>query len=484
MSAPRNVADLVRCAARRSPDKPALLSEAKQLSWRDLDQTVDRVAAGLLGRGLRAGDRVALVLGNSVEFVAAYFGVLRAGLVAVPVNPGYPAEEKRHQLEDSGAALAIGASAGAVASVEQVLGPPGEVEAGSGGEDLALLMYTSGTSGRPRGAMLSHRALLANLEQMSQVEPTVLGSEDVVLLALPLSHIYGLHGALGAVAFHGATGILLERFDPVETLAEIRKRRVTAVLGAPTMFLAWSALPDVDAAFAGVRVAVSGVAPLPEPVHRTLLAETGRHVFEGYGLTETASVVATTLVGRVAKPGSIGQPIPGVALRLVDEQGAEVEEGDPGQVLVRGANLFAGYWPDASGGPGADGWWATGDVAYADEDGDMFLVARVRELIVVSGFSVYPREVEDVLATHPDIAEVAVIGAPDPVTGEAVQALVQPRAGARLSAAEVISHAAHSLARFKCPVSVQFVDELPHSATGKVAKGRLREAAEGLGRPS
>jgi len=235
-------------------------------------------------------------------------------------------------------------------------------------------------------------------------------------------------------------------------------------------------LPGLGDALASLRLAVSGAAPLPPAVLSAILDSTGHHVYEGYGLTETAPVLTTTLCSEVAKPGSIGRPIPGVELRLLDG-GEEVDDDDPGEIVVRGANLFSGYWPDGVGGPDSNGWFATGDVAYADEDGDLFLVDRVRELILVSGFNVYPREVEDVLVAHPDIDEAAVIGVPHPYTGETVRALVVLRAGAQLSADDVIDWSARKLARFKCPTSVEFLDELPHSTTGKVAKGRLRDSA-------
>jgi long-chain acyl-CoA synthetase len=240
------------------------------------------------------------------------------------------------------------------------------------------------------------------------------------------------------------------------------------------MYLAWSRLPDVADGLSSVRVAVSGAAPLPGPVLLRLEELTGRRVFEGYGLTETAPALTSTLRSPVAKPSSIGRPLPGVELRLVDEGGRPVEEGDPGEIVVRGANLFTGYWPAGADGP-VDGWFATGDVGYLDSDGDLFLVDRRKELVLVSGFNVYPREVEDVLAAHPGVQEAAVLGVPDPSTGEAVRALVVLEPGAQASADDLVAHCARSLARFKCPTQVEFVAELPHSATGKVSKARLRE---------
>ncbi len=506
-----NLADLVREAARRSPDKPALLYRDTSMTWAELERHVAATAAGLTALGLAPGDRVALQLGNTPGFVVSYFGALRGGFVAVPVNTAYTPAELAHVLGDSGAAAAIGfrGAADALLAVREEVGtlqhvivsdaakaPKGTrsldsvVKAGGagvesserGGDDLAVLIYTSGTSGRPKGAMLSHAALLANLDQCASITPPVVQEDDVVLLVLPLFHIYGLNPGLGMVAKTGATGLLIERFDPVDTLAELGRHHVTNVVGAPPMYVAWSMLPDLSEAFASVRLLVSGAAPLPAAALTSILERTGQHVFEGYGLTETAPVLTTTLMSEVAKPASIGKPVPGVELKLVDEAGREVEEDDPGEIVVRGANVFAGYWPDGHGGPDAQGWFATGDVAYADADGDLFLVDRRKELVLVSGFNVYPREVEDVLLKHPDVREAAVIGIPHPYTGEAVKALVVVGEGAQLSADDVIAHCATTLARFKCPTSVEFVDELPHSATGKVSKGRLRESAGLLAR--
>ena len=499
----RNLADLVSAAAAERPDRVAFRHAGRSLTWAQVDAAVDCAADGLLALGLRAGDRVGLHLGNTLDFPVAYFGVLRAGLVAVPLNPGYTEAELRHALGDSGARALVtarstgptgvavlesldtlehlivtgtGATPSPVLSWDDVLaqGVAGTDRPRTGGEDLALVLYTSGTSGTPRGAMLPHRALLANLEQGARIEPPVVSGDDVVLLVLPLFHIYGLNAGLGAVAFHGATGLLVERFDPVDTLQVVQREQVTSVLGAPPMYVAWSMLPDVGDAFSGVRVALSGAAPLPGHVLHRLQDLTGQHVFEGYGLTETAPVLTSTLMSPVAKAASIGRPIPGVELRLVDERGRPVEEGDPGEIVVRGDNVFTGYWPDGADAP-VDGWFPTGDVAYLDAEGDLFLVDRRKELVLVSGFNVYPREVEDVLSRHPDVQEAAVLGVPHPYTGETVKALVVLEPGAHPSVDELVEHCTRSLARFKCPTTVEFVDELPHSATGKVSKARLRE---------
>ncbi len=515
------VADLVTRAAERAGDRPALLAGPASLTWAELDALVDRAASALRRLGLVAGDRIVLQLGNSVDFPALYFGALRAGLVAVPANTGYTGPELAHLLRDSGARALVTSSVHVIGEaaalrtgeVRHVLvaapsGPDGTLplpgllaEAADPAdrhvprspEDLAVLGYTSGTSGRPRGAMLTHRALLANLEQCAALWPPPLLPDDVVLLAVPLFHAYGLNPALGLLARAGATGVLVDHFDAAGTLALIARHGVTAVPAVPAMYVRWAAEPDLAEAFAGVRLATSGAAPLP-PATLLALGAAGVAVYEGYGLTEAAPVLTSTLVGGAPKAGSVGRAIPGVELRLWEATGAQAEPepepegeagpgevdlvgpgGGPGEIVVRGPNLFSGYWPDGADGPDAEGWWPTGDVAYADDDGDLHLVDRRTELILVSGFNVYPAEVEAVLAAHPGVAEAAVVGRPDPERGdETVLAYVVPAPGAAPTERELLDWAARSLARFKLPATVEFVPDLPHTATGKVIKSRLR----------
>jgi long-chain acyl-CoA synthetase len=502
-AAPHNLAELVRASAERGPDRLALVqgsgADRIELTWGDLDQQVDALAASLRSElQLRAGDRVALTLPNSPAFVVTYFAVLRAGLVAVPLNTGYTPSELARLLGDADVKVVFCEDAGvhvveeAVAETRRALVDPagreamiaggrsaGPVTATSGGEDLAVLLFTSGTSGRPKGAMLSHRALLGNIRQCLALDPTPMRADDVVLLVLPLFHIYGLNTGLGMVAATGARGVLVERFDLRATLDLVAAESVTNILGAPPMYVGWAALPDVDlgAALGGVRLLASGAAPLPVAVLKRLASETRVIVHEGYGLTETAPVVTSAMASARIKPGSVGRAIPGVEVRLVEAPGRPISaDEDTGEIEVRGDNLFSGYWPDGSGGPDRDGWWATGDIAYADDDGDLFLVDRRVEVVLVSGFNVYPREIENVIAELPAVAEVAVIGVPDIHTGEAVKAYVVARAGLVLRPDEVTEHCAARLARFKRPSVVTIVAQLPHSTTGKVAKGRLRAA--------
>ena len=446
-----NLSELVRLAAEASPDKAALVEGSSSLTWGELDGEVDRCAAGLRARDREVGARIGVLLPNSIAFAIAYFGILRTVFVVVPLNVGYTAPALAYQLENASVSLVVTDSehgsvvAEAASGIDLLVvdtedggwrqlldaGDGQRVEPTTGGEDLAALLYTSGTSGRPRGAMLTHRALPANLDQLSVIDPPVVASDDRVLLVLPLFHVYGLNAGLGMVARKGATGILAARFDPVETLALVRDQHVSGLVGAPPMFVAWSMLPDLGDSLSSVRLASSGAAPLPPAVLSAVLESSGHHIFEGYGLTETAPVLTTTLCSEVAKPGSVGRPVPGVELRVVSGDGDDdtvyddddEPEYDPGEIVVRGPNLFSGYWPDGAGGPDADGWFRTGDIGYLDADGDLFLVDRARDLVLVSGFNVYPREVEVALEGHPDVAEVAVIGVPHPYTGETVKAL-------------------------------------------------------------
>ncbi|TFV65406.1 UNVERIFIED_ORG: AMP-dependent synthetase [Bacillus sp. AZ43] len=494
-----SLAELVRAAARRRPEAPAVVAGDRRLTWAELDADVDRVAAGFAGRDLARGDRVAIQLPNGLDWLRAALGALRAGMVVVPVNTAYTDPELEYVLTDSGARLFItAADREELAGVPvcpgppEADGPPPEVVADPAAP--SFLAYTSGTTGRPRGAILTAGALRANQEQCLAMTPPPVREDDRVLLVLPLFHVYGLNAGFGLVAATGACAVLQETFDPRGSLALMAEEQVTAVPGAPPMFQAWLAAADAlgsDAelrrGFAAMRMASSGAAPLPEEVWTAMRERAAVTVWEGYGLTEASPVVASTLVTGRAKPNCIGAPLPGLELQLRDtattDHDRDTEEEDPdddslegpGEIWLRGPNLFAGYWPDGADGPDADGWLGTGDLAYRDAEGDLHLVDRRSDLILVSGFNVYPAEVERVLDTHPAVAESAVIGIPDPRTGAAVRAVVVVRPGERLTFEELRAHAAESLARYKVPTSVHFLASLPHSLTGKVSRARLRE---------
>ena len=489
------MSSLVRQAAERSPEAPAVVDGDQRVTWAELDRLVDRAAAGYAGRGLARGDRVAVQLPNGLPWLRAVLGALRAGLVVVPVNTAFTDPELEYVLTDSGAALLVaGAQRAPVAGVPVCDGPPeGHPEGQLPDEPvdpsaLAFLAYTSGTTGRPRGAMLTAGALRANQEQCLAMDPPPVRQDDRVLLVLPLFHVYGLNAGFGLIAATGACAVLQGGFDPRGSLAVMEREQITAVPGAPPMYQAWLALADAtgsDAelrrAFAAVRLASSGAAPLPAETWKGMRERAAVTVWEGYGLTEASPVVASTLAAGRAKPECIGAPLPGVEVELRDTadtlEGSAPDSSDegPGEIWIRGPNLFAGYWPDGVDGPGDDGWLGTGDLAYRDADGDLHLVDRRSDLILVSGFNVYPAEVERVLDAHPAVLESAVIGVPDPRTGAAVRAVVVVRAGDSLTAEQLREHAATNLARYKVPTSVQFLASLPHSLTGKVSRARLRE---------
>lgn len=524
-----DVADLVAEAAAGRGDRLALVEVGgRTLTWSQLEDQVARFATGLGDLGVIAGQRVMLVLGNRLEFVVAYLGTLRAQAVAVPVNPASPADDLLGMVADSGprlvvaeaatlptvreavgrlrSAMADPAAAAAeeaegvlepgtlaravpsrVVTVDEEAGPDETPYADLAGapakqvpplqdpDKLAALLYTSGTSGRPRAAMLTHRALLANVEQTASLEPPMVHGDDVVLGVLPLFHIYGLNAVLGTVLRHGAKLVLSDRFDPEGTLDLIEDEAVSVLPVAPPVFGYWLQLDQLRERLGPVRLVLSGSAPLAAEVIEAFTARTGLPVHQGYGLTEAAPVVTSTLFSPTPKNGSAGAPLPGIEVRVVDERHGQPEREDPGEIQVRGDNLFSGYWPDGADAPGPDGWWATGDVGYLDADGDLFLVDPVEDLVIVSGFNVYPSEVEEVIRSIGVVDQVAVVGAKDETTGQAVVAYVVAEgvAAAELEAA-VREHVSTRLARFKQPSRIEVVDSLPTSLTGRVQKGRLR----------
>lgn len=523
-----NVSDLLRDRASERPDHVAVteaFGERRQITWGQLDAQADDISRSLSARGLVAGHRVGLVFSNRIEFIATYLGAQRGGLVTVPMNPRSAAGELVRMIADSGARVVFCGDETApgvreaVASVEDVLvhadeqlrarsvvphivvagtsagpretaydsvvtsGAKGDPPVGpSDPETLSTLLYTSGTSGQPRGVMLTHRALLANIEQVAAIEPPVMAPDDIVLGLLPLFHIYGLNCVLGQVVRQGAHLVLVDHFDPEATLGIVKELGVTNIPIAPPVVAVWAGRDDLRDAFATVRTVLCGASALDPDLAELFAQSSGVVVEQGYGLTETAPVLTATLAssGRrdgLPKAGSVGGALEGIDIRIRDSSGEDAAADDPGEVVVRGPNLFSGYWPDGADGPDADGWYATGDVGVVDADGDLLLVDRLRELVIVSGFNVYPREVEDVIVELPGVVEAAVIGVPDAQTGEAVQAfVVATRSDQRPDelASTIAAHCETRLARFKWPRHIEVVGGLPHSATGKVAKGRLR----------
>jgi len=487
---------------------PALVSQGRTTSYGELRRQVGEMRGGLTRSGLEPGDRVAIVTANTWFFVVSYLATLGAGAVAVPLNPEAPPAELEGELGVTGARVAIVGPRGRDAfagvdrlavEVERVFVPEGvRLDAADPLEELfrgdptpcvardeaddAVLMFTAGTAGPPKAARLTHGNLLSNLRQVQAHPGLAVRPDDVGLGMLPLFHIFGLNAVLDLALFAGGSVVLVERFDPVSTLDVVRETGVTIVAGAPPIFAAWASLPGVDpAAMASVRLAVSGGAALADEVEEAFRARFGLPIWQGYGLTETAPIVSSSLVGGEPRPGSIGLPLPGVEVRLVDEEGEDALAGDSGEVRVRGPNVFPGYWHDDEATAAvltSDGWLRTGDVAVTDDDGYLYLVDRAKDLIIVSGFNVFPAEVEDALAEHPGIATVAVVGVAHPYSGETVKAYVVPERGRHLEEGEVIEFCAERLARYKCPTAISFVDELPQGLVGKVLRRALRGAPE------
>jgi long-chain acyl-CoA synthetase len=497
-------------------------------TWGELRRRAGATARGLAALGVGPGDRVAIAWPTSVDFVVGYLGVLAAGCVAVPLNPNSPVVELVRELEvvtpaallaggaaargavEVGEALAfpclivvpagavgVAAPAGAAAapgprSWEEVSGANGGGAAAEEGftvvardeNDVAVLLFTSGTSGTAKAAMLTHGNLGANLRQMLALPGEIVRADDVSLAAVPLFHVFGLNVALGLTLASGAALVLEERFDAEESLRTVRQLGITNLLGVPAMFAAWVALAADDPAtgsadgLSAVRRAISGAAALPEQVATGFEHAFGVPVWQGYGLTEAAPAVATSLGTGRNHPGSVGQPLPGIEVRLVDEAGEHVLDGDPGEIWVRGPNVFAGYWRDADASAEAladGGWLRTGDIGVIGEAGDLFVVDRSKDLIIVSGFNVYPAEVEKVVCSLPGIAEAVVVGRPDVNSGETVDVVIVVAPGARVTEEEVRDHCARGLARYKCPTTVRFVSELPHGLAGKALRRALRE---------
>lgn len=500
-----NLASVLLARAGTEPDAISLRTETGPVTYGELDDRSARLATVLQER-LAPGSRVGLVAGNGPAFVVAYLASLRAGMIAVPLDPTSPALAMSRALATVGADLVVAsgdnlAHRGVEGRDVVALDPDGSVSGASGGgstastgsigtivatgdDDPAVLLFTSGTAGAPKPAVLTHGSLAANLIQVQRHPGLALDRDDVGLGLLPFFHVFGLNVALGLPLAAGASVALVERFDPAGSLAQVEEAGVTVIAGVPAVFSAWLDLPEEDAprdVFAKVRLAVSGAAALPAEVAAAMHERFGVDVREGYGLTEASPIVTTAAVGGPARPGSIGPPLPGVEVRLLDADGTDVLVGDPGEIWVRGPNVFAGYWEDPEATArviDADGWLHTGDLAIVDDDGWLRLVDRAKDLIIVSGFNVYPAEVEDALVEHPDVAEAAVVGVADPKSGEAVVAFVVPCEGATPTWTELIAHLRRRLARYKLPGRIEFVDELPHNFAGKVPRRALRTLAE------
>jgi long-chain acyl-CoA synthetase len=505
-----HLGEIVALTAARTPNKAAIIFRDQPTTYRQLDDRINQVANGLLALGITKGDRVGLYLHNLPLFVEAFFGAQRVGATIVPLNPLYKPGELMYILNDCSAKAAIThalfypalqAARAEIPSLQQVVvatpetpadaiawrsafggapaTPPPAVEIAP--DDVAVICYTSGTTGRPKGAMLTHRNFISNCEQLTAVPRIPSSSDEIVWVGLPLFHIYAMTTAMSLPLMTGATMALMERFEPAAALEMIQKQHVTSVPGAPPMYIAWTALPNVGSYdLSSLRYCGSGAAALPVQVLENFQRVTGVDITEGYGLTEAAPVVTTNAAGPVSKPGSIGPAIPGVAVKLADPAtGQEVGVGQVGELLVRGANVMAGYYhlPEATAEALSDGWLHTGDLATVDEDGYYYIVDRLKDMINVSGYNVYPREVEEILFRHPAVADAAVVQVPDPYQGESVFAFVVLKPGATATESEIIDYCRANLAVFKAPKRVAFRESLPKNNTGKVLRRELRDDA-------
>ena len=485
-----------------SPDKTFIYFEDKDYSYSDLYTHVGRVAGALQAWGLRKGERVALFLENSPSFVAAYLGTLWLGGVVVLVNTRYRETELRHLLSDSGTRLVVTDAEGAV-ELESVLGetsvervvqigqslidddevwrdlapsPPLLSPADLNSDNLVLIGYTSGTTGRAKGATLTHGNFVSNSRAVTEAWGWT--AADHLLLVLPLFHLHGLGVGLHGTLVQGSSLTLKRTFDTADVLNELREGQVTMFFGVPTMVsrLLEEARQrglkreEVN----GLRLLVSGSAPLSPETMQGVEEAFGLRILERYGMTETIMNLGNPLMGE-RKAGSVGVPFAGVEVRIVNSENKVVPQGETGELQLRGPNVTKGYWnkPSETEASFVDGWFKTGDLGFVDEDGYYTISGRAKELIISGGFNVYPREVEEVLAQHEAVQEVAVLGLSDEDLGEKVVAAVV--ASQEVEVAELRAFCGAKLAGFKKPKEVYFVEELPRNALGKVQKHVLRE---------
>jgi long-chain acyl-CoA synthetase len=501
-----HLSSVLEQAAADHAERPAVRLDDLVLSYSELRDAAGRMTSLLSSFGIEPGDRVAVMLPNVPAFPIVFYGALGAGAVVVPMNPLLKSREVAYYLGDSGAkvlfawhAAAGQAAKGAAetgARVVEVDEPhlasllagfaPAAPHAGQSGDDNAdaVILYTSGTTGRPKGAELTHANLTGNA---GLTAATLLnaGPDDVVMGCLPLFHVFGLTCGLNATIAGGGTLTLLPRFDPAKALEIIGRDKVTIFEGVPTMYAAMLHHPaHTEADVSSLRTCISGGSAMPVEIMRGFEQTFGCEILEGYGLSETSPVASFNHPGRVRKPGSIGSPVEGVEMRVVDADGHELPVGEPGEIAIRGPNVMKGYWgkPEATAEVIRDGWFLTGDLATVDDDGYYHIVGRKKDLIIRGGYNVYPREIEEVLHEHPAVAEVAVIGIPHVELGEDVGAAVVLKPGASATPEELRAFAKDRVAAYKYPRHVWLVPELPKGPTGKILH-RMVQAPNDLVQP-
>jgi len=495
-----NLAENLSRSAEEHPDNVAMKHDDAELSYKHLDAAASGVANLLAERGVEAGDRVGIMLPNVPYFPVCYYGVLKLGAVVVPMNVLLKKREVAFYLSDPEAKavfawhdFAEAAEAGAEeADSELILVKPGEFEELIGSVDhtfdlverdddeTAVILYTSGTTGKPKGAELTHSNLAKNVELAGSLFD--MNDEAVLLGALPLFHSFGQTCAMNTAVANGATLTLIPRFDPEKALEIIQRDKVTVFQGVPTMYAAMLNHPDrEDYDVSSLEVCASGGSAMPVEVMKAFEEAFDAKILEGYGLSETSPVASFNHPDKERKPGSIGTPIEGVEMKVVDDDGNEVEQGEPGEIVIRGHNVMKGYWNRPEENDEAidsDGWFRTGDMATVDEDGYFFIVDRKKDLIIRGGYNVYPREIEEVIYEHPAVREAAVIGVPHDDLGEEVGAAVALKDGEEVSEDELRDYVKENVAAYKYPRKVWFVDELPKGPTGKILKREIEVPSE------
>ena len=502
-----NLAKLLAETAAKNPDKTAVVFEGTSFSYRAFDREVERYASVLRAEGVGKGDRVAIQLPKRMDFLFLHFAVLSLGAITLPLNADYRAEEVGYFLSDSGSSLYVTDGRRFAASESAIRGMRGIrsllVEGAprpgadslsdrlaraprefprsypAGSEDVAMICYTSGTTGRSKGAMITHRNLVENMQALSIAWQWT--ANDVLLHALPLFHVHGLNVAAQGSLYAGSTIIMHEKFDPGRVWEALENEGCTLFMGVPTLYQRlmneWERRekkPDLR----GMRVFISGSAPLSETLFHRFESATGFRILERYGMTETGMITSNLLDPDQRKAKSVGFPLGGVAIRVVGSDGADVPPGEVGEVWIRGDNVFRGYWgmPEKTGESFVNGWFRSGDLGYQDptDRGRLYLVGRGKELIITGGYNVYPKEVENVLESHEAVQESAAAGLPDEDFGEKVVAVVVLKEGAGSLLPEVlIEHCRSRLAPYKCPKQIAIVEGLPRNAMGKIQKNRI-----------
>jgi long-chain acyl-CoA synthetase len=495
MTSSANIACWLTDRAGTDPDLPAIKQGEHILSYAALDDAAARCAGLLAERGVEPGDRVALIMPNVAHFPVAYYAILRLGAVVVPMNPLLKAGEISYAWSDAGVKVAVvfalfaeeAAKAADTTGTDVLVVTPGEFEralaaatptaavTARSGNDTAVILYTSGTTGNPKGAELSHDNLGSNVRtDLATLMP--LGPGDVVFGGLPLFHSFGQTCGLNAAIAGGACLTLLPKFDGEEALRIVAEDQVTVFLGVPTMYMALLAVPDPGRFdTTELRLAASGGASLPVEVLYEVQRRFGFQLLEGYGLSETSPIASFNHPDRPAKPGSVGVPIRGVEFQLWGPDDTEVDEGEVGEIVIRGENVMKGYWnnPEATAEAMRGGWFHSGDLATRDAEGFYFIVDRKKDMIIRNGLNVYPREVEEVLYTHPAVAEAAVFGVPDALHGEEIACLIGLKDGAEATEEEIRDFVQDKIAAYKYPRIVRF-GPVPKGPTGKILKREIR----------